>query len=670
MPTDGNYYDQEQKSHRGRRKQEREEGNLSGLFASHSGSPDTLIELMWPERFPAAADSGDLGNSYISGMAALQQVFNPAGVGPFVRPRENTFIRHELAVIGGRLDFNPKKYEFDNIVAHFAELPQVFDKKNRHYEKYADLRLNLAVMRNYLLNHFFPDGDVENDKEDRRAAHSLNQIAMYVGDMLHRGNRWLPSLGPSVTLSRASEKGTGAAEIYQKLRTGEKQRLLLSPVLVPVNLIRNRSNMIWRLPPLPETPFDPRNLAAPLDTYMPDEDIGTYGGGTGGEQAPLPDRERWNVISHSFADLGAGLAGATVPLATVDDLSQPVKTRAIELAREILEKLKLKFSDTPVEALLDRVDTAEVYQLLRETQRLSDLFYMQAGRAALTHPDFFEDRDIVVAFDALGKLSCQAKLQALKYAEESGSDESALRIAREIEAMPASWRDPGTFTVGHLLGSVQIGLEKIFRQLQAQTQTNDDARHVGYTDPSLLPPGTIGQGNGLASQNSPAAVPSISPLQQRMQQVMAANDMVNMAAERRTQQSSVYQAASSGQSVPSAAAIAAAEPPPRPSGRRSRQNTGVVQARQSRQQQAVMQAAQAPTVPAAGFGSMLKPEDLASLRGSVNTAGMNGPVIGPRRAKDTIRDIANASRDPLASQQPDTAPGGSNRPGGGSFNGR
>ena len=678
MPTDGYNSDKQHEERRQRRRgQDREEGsNLTGQFAAYEGHRDTLLELMWPERFPASADSGSygVGNSYLSGMAALQQVFNPAGVGAFVRPRENTFIRHELAVIGGRLDFNVKKYEFDKIVAHFAQIPKAFDPKSSQYEKYADLRMNLSVMRNYLLNHFFPDGDVENDLDDRRAAHSMNQIAMHVGDILHRGNGWLPSVGPSVSTSHANVKGEGAAEIYQKLLQGERRRLLLSPVLAPINLVRNRSNMIWRLPALQETPFDPRNLAAPLDTYATDDNIGTYGGGTG-DQAPLPDRQRLDVISHSFDDLGSGLTGALVPLATVDDLSQPVKDRAIELAREILEKLKLKFSGTPMDALLDQVGTTDVYQLLKETQRLSDLFYSQASRAALVKPDLFHDPDMQVAFDALGKLSCQAKLQALKFAEESGSSDNARKIAREIEAMHPSWRDPGTHTVGHMLGAVQIGLEKILRHLQEQSHTNSEARSVAHGGPGTNIPGISGLGGGLAQQNAPGVVQSsISPLQQRMQQVMASNEMVNMAAERRSQQQeSVYQVAQQGtgaSSAPSVAAIASSTPPPRP----PRPVAGTTRARSS--SSAVMSAAQQqgmgqmarrstaavqPVAPPKEFNNLLNSGDLANLRGTVDVGGLAGqPTIGPRRHGDTVREIA-ASRDSLASAQDAISP---TRPGG------
>lgn len=668
MPQDGNLPGTPQSDGRSQHENHASQGTATGLFAGYD--PLTIVELTTPNRFPISADSGsyeDVTNSYIAGIAALQQVFSPAGVGKFVRPRENTWIRHELAVIAGGLEFNPKRYEFDRIVAHFANIPAAFDVHHRQYENYADLRMNLAVMRNYLLNHFFPDGDVENDPEDRRAAHSLNQIGLQIGDMLHRGNGWLPSLNASVSLARANEKGEGAALIYEKLRHGETVRNLLSPVLVPLNVLRNRSNMHWRLPPLQETPFDPRNLAAPLDTVSADDRVDTNGGGRPDAQAAQPDVERWGVVSQSFDDLGGSLAGVTAPLATVEDLSQPVKTRAIELAREILEKLRLKFAETPVEALLDQVDASEVYKLLKETQGLSDLFYAQAGRAALTDTKFYLDPDIQLAFDSLGKLSYQAKLQALKYSEESGNTENALRIARQIESMPATWRQSAQFNVGYLLGNVQTGLEKILQRLHEQTQSNAELRELTAPALGLSPASaqTIVNGNVLGQQSLPnnGAASGISPLQQRMQQVMASTQMANMAADRRTLAQESMAASLGGTPALAASSIMAAVPPPRPSRNplSSLRRSPMGAPSQGLQSQAVQSAARraAPAISAAvpsadPFGSLLNSRDLATMQKSVDASGIQAAPIGPRNARDTVSKIA-ASRgiDPLANQSQD-----------------
>jgi len=630
-------------------------GNYSGIFAPYSKDPETILELLAPERYPLPGETNGVANSYISGMAALQQVFSPAGVGKFVRPRENTWIRHELAVIGAGLDFNTKRYEFDQIVAHFAQIPAAFDPEHRKFDQYSDLRMNLAVLRNFLLNHFFPDGDVDNDLRDQNAAHALNQVAMHVGKMLHRGKQWTPTLGPSVTPSRANIKGDGAAEIYEKLRRGETLRKVALPVMGPVNLLRNRSNMLWRLPPLEETPFDPRNLNAPLDTVSSDSDVSTNGGGRPDAQSAMPDKERWDVISHSFEDLGGALAGATVPLATVDELSQPVKDRAIALAREILDKLKLKFAETPVEALLDRVDTSEVYRLLRETQRLSDLFYAQAGRAALTHPNLFYDPEMQLAFDALGKLSCQAKLQALKYAEESGSSDNALQIARDIEAMPASWRMTGQLTVGQLLGSIQLGFEKILLHLQEQNHATSESYQKSlypqdYSQSASLSAAPM-QGLAQTSMSSTMSArprASISPLQQQMQQVMAANQMANLSADRRAsslESGGIHSSAT----TPSVAAISAATPPARsrrPSGASRRSGSAVHQAAQRSAMLPV--APPAPTAASTPFGDLLNSKDLASMRSSVDQSLATGPVIGPKRARERVQELANRQEQTIA----------------------
>ena len=656
--------------------------NFTGAFAPYAKDPETIIELMMADRFPLSADSGtvsDVSNSYISGMAALQQVFSPAGVGKFVRPKENTWIRHELAVVGAGLDFSTKRYEFDSIVAHFAKLPAAFDPKNSKYEKYADLRMNIAVMRNYLLNHFFPDGDVDNDVRDQNAAHSLNQVAMHIGKMLERGNQWTPSLGPSVTPSRASVKGEGAAEIYQKLLRGQTLRKVVSPVMAPINFVRGRSNMNWRLPSLEETPFDPRNLAAPLDIVTSDSDVSSSSGGRPDSRGPLPDRERWDVISHSFDDLGAALAGAAAPLATVDDLSQPVKDRAIELARDILEKLKIRFSDMPVAALLDHSDTAEVYKLLRETQQLSQLFYSQAGRAVLTNPNLLYDSDVQIAFDALGKLSCQAKLQALKYSEESGNTENALMIAKDIESMPESWRQAGNMTVGQLLGAVQLGFERVFLHLQEQNQTTDESRTLMNTQEygqntlmSAAP--AIGQGLASASmgtQGSSRARSSISPLQQQVQQIMASNQIVNMAADRRAaqQDSTIMGASSAG--APNASLIMAAVPPPRPRNpSTSRRTPSQISGDAARRRAAMPQPAAAPAAPAAeqlrDLGTLLNPRDLASMRNAADLSTVSGEMVRSRNAADTARQLSRRTvQDPAGTSND---PNGY-RPGNG-FNGR
>jgi hypothetical protein len=405
-------------------------------------------------------------------LEAFSRVFSHGPLGQFVKPKDNNWQRHKLAVLSSGLEFNPSQSSFDEILALHADRPAYFDPNHRDYEKYEGLRTNIAVVRNFLLNHFFPDGTVDDDKKDIQNVKHIQWIAGELGDMLARGSSLFHNYAkPSVNPLKANEEGVGAAMMYDKLRGMEILEGLLAPVYVPLNLIRGTMNRHWNLPDIEATPFHEHNLTAPFIPDTTSSSLMAAGNMAGSPQQQEALFQLQGVASGSFSELGESMLHASSGYVSVEELQQPVKIRAIELAQDILDKLRIRFGDTSIEAMLDHTDLPSMHDLLSDVNQLARVYYDHLQRGVILDPSLAENNDVLLASEALGKFAYQSKMQALKAAEQQGDTVAAEQIFADLEVMPDEWRYPPERSVGQLLADIKLGIDAVVNSILSPAHT-------------------------------------------------------------------------------------------------------------------------------------------------------------------------------------------------------
>jgi len=179
------------------------------------------------------------------------------------------------------------------------------------------------------------------------------------------------------------------------------------------------------------------------------------------------------VDERSYADrlteLSARINATAKQLRSVDTLEPPAREESIELAREILRRLKnMQFSDKTLE---DMVTTGRPEDKAAFAQKLDDMvdaYKNLLSEAAQANPDIFQDERIKQANEAVGSFSHAVKLMAAK--EMPGSVAAAQQISADAALDPEEWKNLQDRTVGRLVKSMEGGLEKAVGDLEVQQQ--------------------------------------------------------------------------------------------------------------------------------------------------------------------------------------------------------
>lgn len=177
-------------------------------------------------------------------------------LGPFAIPTENTWAAHVQLINDNRkgMHFNPDKYPyFDRVIA--ARFPAVMKPEN------AGLRTNLQVLRNDIMGMYLNDESF--DPGDEVYVPLITTIASALGTALSNDKWWKRPFTKSISVGVANAPGVGAAEMYQYLLEMQDKPGVLASI---GEFVRSKLAMPTRafgLPPLEQTAFSPRGLAAP-----------------------------------------------------------------------------------------------------------------------------------------------------------------------------------------------------------------------------------------------------------------------------------------------------------------------------------------------------------------------------------------------------------------------
>jgi hypothetical protein len=169
-----------------------------------------------------------------------------------------------------------------------------------------------------------------------------------------------------------------------------------------------------------------------------------------------------------LVEFSAHIRDTAQKLRRAEDMDRPAREESIELAREILRRLKnIKFNDRPIEELT-RGDVEHKAEFAQKVDEMVDTYQTLLAEAAQNNPDILKDQRVLAANEAVGQFAHAISLMAAK---EMHTDMAASqKISAEIAVMPEEWKDLDGKTVGKLAERMEGGLEQAVGELAAEQQ--------------------------------------------------------------------------------------------------------------------------------------------------------------------------------------------------------
>jgi hypothetical protein len=511
-------------------------GDSADAALSLSPHPNLYHEQQWQQHFRQKAEADAAYEKEYAKYLATRHI--PIVAGKFVRPDGDAWADHARTVREHNLFFNPEHHAwFDGEIAEQLQgaLPAVVNQDNPDYAKYAPLRFNLSVLRNFLYDHFFPDGHFNYERDAVRIPH-LMQMGHEVASMLRQGVDILPdAVQPNaVALSRANQEGVGAAELYARLYDMNQGYNAFAFLHGMREAVAEEVSRNWELPPIEKTPFsrlqqrsDPSDINAITQNYQGVQSSAQHEGALAGKAKQV------QFAVEDFGDKEVTAQNAR----KVEQLDQAVKTKAVRIAKDIIDHLKIQCAAMSVKELIDSGDIPLIDDVLRGVQTVADTFFHHLQIALKLDPRLKEDKDLLLASEALGVFEYQSKRKAVDkatikalVAEQRGDKEQASALRAEvaalngsIAAMPESYKTGGALRVSDLLSQMEKGMDKVVARMQEMTQASLSGNSGNALSRDFIFTEQQQNQTQNASQQQQQMQQSLSQQQQQQQQQVVAN---------------------------------------------------------------------------------------------------------------------------------------------------
>lgn len=437
------------------------------------------------------------------------------GLGKYMVPVEGTLENHYRLIYdrSNELDFWPDQSPaFDGLVAQTFLDPAFGMSNHPRYFDYEPLRDNVSTVRNYVLQVVMNGVDQRDTGQMRAAERKLEQMGREIGVALERDSLFKRPGSASLDVSEVSEPGVGAAKIYALLTKKQAS----AGVMAPLKSLFGYDYTDWGLPPVERSPFNKENVAAfcmsDFGTSQSKERMDALEAAhvtqaarsarreadelleQQQENAPAPEIAPANQAELSAAQrlsvLGATLAGSAFSLDRVRKLPEPVKDRSVELAREIIDKMRLSLGGASQDQWLEL--PAETAMAQGEAIGSISQVYADAYQTALAaNPAIGDNPAVQQANDAMGKLAYLAKQQAGMKLVDEGRVDDAMMVMAELDTYPEQWKQTGDETVESLLAQLQTGLEMTHAATKQAQQMGLNAPQISSDIPepaAITPP--------------------------------------------------------------------------------------------------------------------------------------------------------------------------------------
>ena len=450
---------------------------------------------------------------------SLHQV---TGVGRYAIVRRTGW-RPLLKVIQNRsanIDFSLTEYpSFDAIIGEKFASPHLLDPLDvslnpfqDDYRSYQHLRDNIAAVRNFLMESYYVNTPPGMTPE--KAKQTLEEIAAFVGEGLDNNYRFLGVIPnhkwnePFISLDEAMKpNGDGAQYIYEKILEMHRQSSWLRPFAPIVSFFGGKVVPDWMLPPASETEFTDlfehdiatEKKSGPSPATL-ESQIATVTMLEGKLNKARGQKEMANMAIDLDA-LGNYLLHTASNMQSVSTLAEPVRREAIDIAKDILRKLRVTLGDINVMQGLklpasDDLATfgslkgvALVYERLLSWSRSMDASIMQ-------------NPTVVTGVQAIGQLGYLAKLEALRYARMAGRGTLATTIRDQLATVPNIYSRATESKFGGLVEKVENGINTLMSR--EQTISGPGVK-VGLGNKGLGGSASSIPTAGVAAQTSQAA---------------------------------------------------------------------------------------------------------------------------------------------------------------------
>lgn len=172
---------------------------------------------------------------------------------------------------------------------------------------------------------------------------------------------------------------------------------------------------------------------------------------------------------------------------SVDSLDISIKEEAIAIARDILDKLRIRFADMTLEALMEAGDIPMIQEVMAGVKEVGETYTRHLHNALRLDLELADSPEINEAADALGMFHYQEMSQSLEQlemdvlmAEQRGDLQLASELRaeeerrrQEMEAMPDIWKQPGNITITQLLDKIENGMETLVARMRDMTQQTE-----------------------------------------------------------------------------------------------------------------------------------------------------------------------------------------------------
>lgn len=423
----------------------------------------------------ADASHADTLTSAAEGGLELHAVAN---VGRYAVPPQGGWNQINEVIASNGLGFAPDAYpSFDQIVAKRFGHSVLTDVREADYNApvYVHLRENLAAVRNFILQRYY--SETPEGMTAERAEQAIAEIARYVGEGLHNNPRLKGLLSyhdlskAFIDLPRAAKPdGEGARYLYERILESDRHGSWIRPFAAIAALFGGNRGGDWQLVPLAYAPFYQSTALPALDQLSTIEEIDA----AIQQLDALESKQRFEqeqleaaMTVNDLEALGNHLLYTAESLRDVQQMSEPVKQDAIEIAREILRKLRLSMGESK---LLDGLGLKPRDGLdeLGGIKAVALVYERLLGWARGVDASILQHPSIVAATQAVGQIGYVAKAEAIRVAKLAGNLAHAKHLEQQLNFVPGAYADPEKekeMKLSALLDRVERGIDTVLNRV-------------------------------------------------------------------------------------------------------------------------------------------------------------------------------------------------------------
>jgi hypothetical protein len=374
------------------------------------------------------------------------------GIGRWLVPRDNT-LEGNLALVldeANDIDFSPTNYPlFDGIITEKYEHPAFFDALHDDFPRFQNLHDNIATVRNFLLQQYFPDDSVPFETEVKRGKH-MQEIAEFIADGLNHDRTYLGLVrvhnpfANYIDVAAASQPdGEGARYLYQKILEMQRHNNWTRPFVKLTELLGGAAPYEdWELPSFEDSAFayDAGADETQVDAVDVEARIGALAAIYERLEVKRGALETLRTARNHARDLD-NLANQLLLTyfdirQSVSDLAQPVRREAVDIAHDILNKLKLKIGDIEAGNSLG-FSSDDANNNVGAVSAAGRLLQRMAGMARAAGVDALAIPSVNAAHHALGQIAYMAKAEAYRLASAVGDTRLAGTLKTQLDDISA-----------------------------------------------------------------------------------------------------------------------------------------------------------------------------------------------------------------------------------------